>query len=316
MIGPGRSKGFLQDWIVPALVVVLSALPLVTRPVAGGSPHQTPSEQATSASQAAPTLPRGKKLILKDGSFQLVREYRIEGDRVRFYSLDSSQWEEIPQALVDWDATKKLEAQEAQHDAALVARVHSQEEARQAQVMDIDASLEAAPGVFLPPGEGLFLFDGKAISPLREVATDSKINKKRLLEQVLVPIPVATRHTISIQGSHASLRIRNSEPEFYLRTLKDREPEIDLVPARVHGDERQILHIDELFHIQQASANALSLQSWELAPRVYRFTLGQALQPGEYALVEINRGSDDEMSIYVWDFGVDAQGKSAAPKSK
>jgi hypothetical protein len=315
MTGQRRSKGLLQEWIVPAIVVVLGALPLVTTLVAEGFPHQTPSQQANSASGAAPTLPRGKKLVLKDGSFQLVREYRIEGDRVRFYSLDSSQWEEIPQGLVDWDATKKLEAQEAQHDAALVARVHSQEEARQAQVIDIDASLEAAPGVFLPPGVGLFVFDGKAVFPLQEVDTNSKLNKKRAIEQVLVPV-IPTRHTISIQGSHASLRIRNSAPEFYIRTAEDREPEIDLVPARVHGGERQILHVDELFHIQQATANALPLQSWELAQRVYRLTLGQALPPGEYALVEINRGGGDEMSIYVWDFGVDAGGKPAAPNSK
>lgn len=313
MTGQRCSKGLLQQWIVPAIVVVLGAPTLVAQ----GSPHQTPSQQDQSASQAAPTLPRGKKLVLKDGSFQLVREYRIEGDRVRYYSVDSSQWEEIPRALVDWDATKKFEAQEAQHDAALVARVHSQEEARQSEVLDIDASLEAAPGVFLPPGEGPFVFDGKAIFLLREVATDSKLNKKRLLEHVLVPIPVIpTRHTVSIQGPRASLRIRNSEPEFYMRTVEDHEPEIDLVPARVHGAERQIFHIDELFNIQQATANALPLQRWELAQRVYRFTLGKALEPGEYALVEILRGSSDEMSIYVWDFGVDPGGKSVAPKSK
>jgi hypothetical protein len=308
-----RSKGLLQQWIVSAILVVLGAPTLVAQ----GSLDQPPSEQAQSASQAAPTLPRGKKLVLKDGSFQVVREYRIEGDRVKFYSLDSSQWEEIPQALVDWDATKKLEAQETQHDAALVARVHAQEEARQAQVLDVDASLEAAPGVFLPPGEGFFAFDGKAIFPLQEVDTTSKLNKKRFLEHVLVPIPlVPTRHMISIPGPRASLRIQNSEPEFYMRTGGDPQPEIDLLPARVHGGERQILHVDELFHIQQATANALSLQPWEMAPRVYRFTLGQALVPGEYALVEVLRGNGDELSIYVWDFGVDAGGKSAAPKSK
>src|SRR5215467_8946806 len=56
------------------------------------------------------TLPRGKKLMLKDGSFQLIREYQIEGDRVRYYSLDSLQWEEMPADLVDWDKTKKIEA--------------------------------------------------------------------------------------------------------------------------------------------------------------------------------------------------------------
>ena len=51
--------------------------------------------------------------MLKDGSFQLVREYAVQGDRVRYYSLDRSQWEEIPSDLVDWDATGKAAARRA-----------------------------------------------------------------------------------------------------------------------------------------------------------------------------------------------------------
>src|SRR5579863_165182 len=46
------------------------------------------------------------KLYLKDGSYQLVKSYQIEGDRVRYYSLDRSQWEEVPLSLVDFTATQ------------------------------------------------------------------------------------------------------------------------------------------------------------------------------------------------------------------
>src|SRR5229473_8179458 len=35
------------------------------------------------------------KLYLKDGSYQLVREYKVEKDRVRFFSTDRAEWEEI-----------------------------------------------------------------------------------------------------------------------------------------------------------------------------------------------------------------------------
>ncbi len=130
---------------------------------------------------------------MKDGNFQLVREYKIDGDRVRYYSLDSSQWEEMPAALVDWDATKNAEAEEARRDAAVVAKVDTQEKARHAEMkLDIDASLEAAPGVFLPPGEGLFAFDGKAILPLTQAATAENLSKKQLLKQVLVPVPISS----------------------------------------------------------------------------------------------------------------------------
>src|SRR5215469_1229622 len=45
------------------------------------------------------------KLYLKDGGYQLVREFQVEGDRVKYYSIERSDWEEIPLALVDLKRT-------------------------------------------------------------------------------------------------------------------------------------------------------------------------------------------------------------------
>ena len=45
------------------------------------------------------------KLYLKDGGFQLVREYKVDGDRVKYYSVERSDWEEIPADLVDLKRT-------------------------------------------------------------------------------------------------------------------------------------------------------------------------------------------------------------------
>ena len=37
------------------------------------------------------------RLILKDGTYQLVRKYEVVGDRVRYISIErSGEWEELP----------------------------------------------------------------------------------------------------------------------------------------------------------------------------------------------------------------------------
>jgi hypothetical protein len=284
---------------------------------------QNPANPPTASSSGAPTtspaadylLPRGKKLMLTDGSFQLVREYKVEGDRVRYYSVDSSQWEQMPAAMVDWDATKKVEAEEAQRDAAIVAKVHKQEAARLAVPLDIDASLEVAPGIFLPPGDHLFVYVGNAVLPLPQAETDSKLSKGRFIEQVMVPIPIIpTRHSISIQGAHAKFRIGDSRPEFYVRVADGREPELVLIRAKLHGDTRHVENLDQIFGEESEKRDSIPIQRWDIARGVYRYTLGQELAPGEYAIAEMVR--DEGAGLYVWDFGVDPGAAPSVPKDK
>jgi len=266
--------------------------------------------QSAEAASARAT-PRGQKLVLKDGSFQLVREYQIEGDRVRYYSVDSGSWEFVPTSLIDWDATKKLEAEEKLRDAAIVAKVHTQEGERVMAPLDIDASLEVAPGVFLPPGVNLFVFDGTSAVPLPQAQTSSKVSKERLLEQVMVPIPIIpSRQDVSVQGARAKFRLHSRQPEFYLRTADSREPNLELVRVKPHGDTRLIEHVDSLFGEKQEMRDALPMQKWPVAQGVYRFTLSQALSPGEYALAQTL--DEEGMSLYVWDFGVDPSPETTA----
>jgi len=310
------------------LVALLTPYWCVWAQQPASSSNQANSAQANAAQASAtqssppettPAAPRGKKLVLKDGSFELVREYEVDGDRVRYYNLDSSQWEVMPAALVDWDATKKAEAEEQKGEAQLVAKAHQQEQERRLMPLDIDASLEIAKGVFLPSGDGLFVFDGSTVAPLTQAQTDTAIAKKRVLEQVLIPIPVVpSRHNISIPGTRAKLRVRGRQPEFYMRTTDERSPEIELIRAKVHTDSREIEHLDELFGQKQYTRDTISVQRWKVAEGVYRFTLGEPLEPGEYAVAEILQGEGEgkDMGLYVWDFGVDDSTVTAGAVAK
>ena len=277
-------------------------------------------------------MPRGKKLVLKDGSFQLARSYQRNGEKVRYYSVERGDWEEIPATMVDWDATAKAEAAERSEEEALARKVHTQEQAQRIEmVMDVDASLQVSPGVFLPPGEGMFVVEGKSVTLLEQAGSQVKTDKKQFLKQVLSPIPIVpSKINVQIPGARAKIRVTNPQVEFYLREAPedpDRTtpiikssrpgesgPEVDLVRATVKGNKRQLESIKSLFGEQlEEQRSTISIQRWEIAPTVFRFTLGEPLPPGEYALAEI---LPDGMNLYVWDFGVDATASAKAVPSK
>jgi hypothetical protein len=286
---------------------------------------KTPKNQAGGSSGqselAADRLTRGEKLILKDGSFQLVRSYERKGDRVRYYSVERGDWEEIPAAMVDWAATAKAEADAKKADEALVSKIHTQEEATKIEtVLDVDASLQVAPGVFLPPGEGMFAVEGKSVIPLPQVGSAVRNDKKNTVKRILSPIPIIpAKQNVEIPGAKATLRINSQNPEFYLREIQpdyDKDsglertgrqgitgPEVELIRAMTKGDKR-ILESIRSFGGQEIGkeAQTVSIQQWEVAKTVYRYTLSEPLPPGEYALAEILPGG---LNLFVWDFGVD-----------
>ncbi len=282
-----------------------------------------PASSASGAGATVPAAIRAKKLVLKDGSFQLVRSYERQGEKVRYLSAERGDWEELPAAMVDWDATAKAEAADEAAAKSLVQRVHQQQVESAADVpMDVDASLRVGGGVFLPSGEGMFAVEGKTVTRLEQAGTNAKLDKKRVVEQVLSPIPIVpSKHNVVLDGEKAKVRIvPSSDPlEFFLREAQidpetgsaiirsgsagEAAPEVELVRARVKGGKRRLESIRELFGQELGTERqVIALQRWDVAAGVYRFTLSETLKPGEYALAEI---LPDGMNMFVWDFGVD-----------
>ena len=148
-----------------------------------------------------------QKLYLKDGSYQLVSRYEVHGDRVRYYSVEGSQWEEIPTSLVDFDATERAKKEEA---------TQQQKELEEAQQIDKerfehpagDTGFEVMPGVHLPKEEGVFAFDGTRVIRMVESSADLVTDKKRAVLTKALPAPVLKNRSLAVlDGNKAAVRI-------------------------------------------------------------------------------------------------------------
>jgi hypothetical protein len=316
--------------LYPALVLVIAlGAPAEQQP---GQPSTRESSPPTSQAADPGQSSRAKKLFLKDGTYQLVREYARSGDRVRYFSAERGDWEELPAAMIDWDATAKDQAAIDKESQALVEKIHQSEVAKSMDPpLDVDASLPVAQGVYLPSGEGLFVVEGKTVRLLQQVGSSTKVDKLRTVGQVLSPIPVVPgKITVTIPGTRAMLRLRTTTPEFYLREAPpdpdraspiakssrpgENGPDVVLVHAKAVHNGRQLESISTLFgETMSENRNEVALQRWEVAQGLYRFTLGQALTPGEYAIAE---ALPDGLNYFVWDFGLDGAEDSGKNKKK
>src|SRR5262245_9838333 len=92
------------------------------------------------------------KLYLKDGSFHLVREYQVQGDRIRFYSVERSQWEEMPADLVDSKRTES-EASARRTEIEKEAKVISEEEKVEREMQREVQRIPQDPGVYWLDGK-------------------------------------------------------------------------------------------------------------------------------------------------------------------
>src|SRR5882724_4933785 len=160
---------------------------------------------------------RAKRLILKDGSYQLATKYEIKGDRVRYYSAERYLWEEIPKSMIDWDATKKWEA-EADAGVRSTQVEMNKEDAADAAAEEAK-SPTIAPGLKLPEDGGVFLLDQFQSKPqlVEIVQNGGELNKhtgKNILVAVINPLNVA-KQTIELKGARARIQAHSVVPVLY-----------------------------------------------------------------------------------------------------
>ncbi len=150
------------------------------------------------------------QLYLKDGSYQPVREYKVENDRVRFFSTDREEWEEIPLALVDLAKTR------SRNQGARGGRARES-----GQTLDAEekAEREARREVERVPVEaGVYLIENDKLIAIKAAESKVATDKKRSVLKILSPLPlVPGKATVEVDGPHAITGTANREPEFYIR---------------------------------------------------------------------------------------------------
>ncbi len=166
----------------------------------------------------AQDIPR--RLILKDGSYQLVTKYEVKGDRVRYYSSEREEWEELPQSLVDWPATEKFEKDRAAA-ASTPEAVQIDKEIEHERELEQTELPQVAPGLRLPIDSGIFLLDNYQGQPqiveINQTAGDVNRNtKSNIFRGAIKPIS-SSKQTIELEGAHAPVQSHVALPTFYIK---------------------------------------------------------------------------------------------------
>jgi hypothetical protein len=307
--------------------------------------ERSPDQKPLTVQPDIPGMRSNHRLILKDGSYQMVREYKVVGDRVRYISAErGGDWEEMPVDLVDWDATRKWERDHTPVPADEASPAMKEaEEIDKEEIAERDEQKarmpEVAKGLELPDEDGVFALDTYEGTPElveltpSEAALDAK-NKHGL--STLNPM-AGQKANIELQGAHAKVHLHVNDPAIYLSLNATDDKEHVLSHAitvntagtreavnRKHGahspssgfaivkvDERRALRIVGAVHV---SPSGTVTQDEDVIPTKVevmpgkhwlKLTPAKQLLIGEYALVEILGPSDINDSV--WDFRVDPQ---------
>lgn len=264
---------------------------------------------------------QSKRLILKDGSYQLATKWEVKADRVRFFNAERNEWEEIPNSLVDWDATHQFEKDRVanKNSPEAVALDKELEAERQEEEQK---SPHVAPGLRLPSEGGVYALDTylaqPELVPLDQISGDvNRHTAHNVLRAAINPVSGA-KHTIELPGTRSKIQLHAALPAIYINldaAAEDDDPSkktvelpwdrFRVVRAQIKGDRRIVgaVKVAVLGKVSQEQ-DTIPATAEQLGEGWIKLTPKAPLEPGEYAIAEML--GKQGMNSYVWDFGVHA----------
>jgi hypothetical protein len=296
--------------------------------------------QHTTPLQPQATTPHRTRLILKDGSYQIIMSYKIVGNVVRYVSAErGGAEEEIPLDLVDLEATKRWEQRHTQPsndpDSPTPPAIDPEllkEEAERAALTP-----EVAKDLRLPEENSTLALDTfrgtPELVPLAQ--TDSDLNRNtahNLLKAAVNPLSAA-HPIVTLKGETSPIQLHVKDPVLYIRigdesvgntagppltvdthgaTSKiQNDPTGGSANSRyviVRADVRKDARVIDSFRIPLLGTGRRQEDVVETTTEPLpgghwlKITPKEPLDFGEFALMEVI--SDKAVNLGVWDFGV------------
>jgi hypothetical protein len=310
-------------WPSRLLLVLVLLLPAAVCP---GGLGQTPNQ----------------RLVLKDGTYQVVTKYQKVGDRVRYFSAERGQWEELPASLVDWAATEawakdhKPGAEPVSPAVPEAAAIDKEEQHARARTPDV------SPGLRLPDQDGIWALDTFHDQPELVALTQNSggVNREtshNVLRAALNPLG-GVQQSVQIPGAESKVKLHVNDPAFYVSIVgvDDNEADSSAVTVDTGGagsakeknpfnstnSQYAIVRVRSNFKKDYRVVSGIKIgvggkvtQTEDVIPttvqilpgnRWIRLTAKEPLTIGDYALMEVL--GPGEVNLSVWDFRIDPQG--------
>jgi len=296
--------------------------------------------QHTTPLQPQATTPHRTRLILKDGSYQIIMSYKIVGNVVRYISAErGGVEEEIPLDLVDLEATKRWEQRHAQpsNDPNSPGPPAIDPELLKEEAERAALTPEVAKDLRLPEEDSTLALDTfrgtPELVPLAQ--TDSDLNRNtahNLLKAAVNPLSAA-HPIVTLKGETSPIQLHVKDPVFYLRIGDESVGNTAGAPLTVdtHGatskiqndptggsansryvilraDVRKGARVLDSFRIPLLDTGQRQEDVVETATEPLpgghwlKITPKEPIDFGEFALMEVI--SDKAVNLGVWDFGV------------
>jgi hypothetical protein len=233
------------------------------------------------------------RLYLKDGTFQLVKEYQVTQDRVKYLSAERGEWEEIPLDLIDLNRTKK---EASDHEEQV--KQEQKEDAEEATAVREDQQQAA----FVPEEAGAYYVHGEMLDPLKQADIVVSHDKKRAVLKIISPMPVVSgKNTVDIEGAASKFRVNGDRPEFYFRLdAVEGFAMIKLTPQK-NGRLVETVTVAAVTNEMTEQRDVIATFTKQAGDELFKIWPEKSLLPGEYALIQY---SAEQGHLQVWDFGV------------